>query len=368
VDEIPDEPFQAPLQTPHLKDAYNNVNIIVTGASGFLGSSLVRQLLKLPVGQIHLPVRNNKVQKFEWSKDKRIKIHLMKSFDELPKWEGLPEECQFVFHCAGEVSDWATDDAFFDANVNSCRRVLQAIVQYKTNGSLQRVIHVSTTDVYGYPKKPCDEMSFPSDEKMGYNSSKILGEIVWFKAVEMGYPVTVVRPATIYGPGGTEFVLDVAEKLKNQSFVYIGGGNKDAGLIYVDDCVDLMIQASIRKHAEGQIYNAWGLEPITWKEYCNAMAAELHLPKPFWSLHFYVAFWLAFWLEVVYKLFGWYNVKPWMTLNYVFLYGRSQAFPAKRAVRELDFVPKVNFAEGLKRSCEWLCQEHGFVHAEKKSS
>lgn len=63
-------------------------------------------------------------------------------------------DCTHIYHCAGAATDWSPWNTFYRANVVGVQHLLEVV---QNNSKLERFLHVSTTDVYGYPKIPCDE-------------------------------------------------------------------------------------------------------------------------------------------------------------------------------------------------------------------
>jgi nucleoside-diphosphate-sugar epimerase len=126
-----------------------------------------------------------------------------------------------IYHCAACSTDWAPWDVFYAANVAGVRNLLDAAQRVST---LQRFLHVSTTDVYGYPAVPCDESHPLTDVGLPYNRTKCQGEECVWEASRRGLPVTVVRPATIYGPRSKDFVIEIAKLIRQGTMAVVDGG------------------------------------------------------------------------------------------------------------------------------------------------
>ncbi|MGH9586417.1 MAG: NAD-dependent epimerase/dehydratase family protein, partial [Acidobacteriaceae bacterium] len=230
-------------------------------------------------------------------------------------------------------------------------RMLLDVARHATR--LRRFVHVSTTDVYGYPSVPCAETGALKDAGMPYNQTKILAEKAVWEAQQNGLPVTIVRPATIYGPRGKAFVSDIAALLRKRQMISIDGGRATAGLLYVDDAVDAIIAASRSPAAEGRAYNLSDGSGTTWKEYVSALACGLGCKLPWIDLPFRTALGIARTMETPFRYLPMPG-RPPLTRHAVFLLGRDQEFPADKARAELDFAPKVSMGEGIARSVYWL--------------
>jgi len=237
-----------------------------------------------------------------------------------------------------------------ECNASGTQMLLDAV---RHAPRLRRFVHVSTTDVYGYPSVPCAETGALKDAGLPYNQTKILAEKAAWEARRNGLPVTVVRPATIYGPRGKAFVSDVAALLRKRQMISIDGGRSTAGLLYVDDAVDAMIAAARTPAAEGQAYNLSDGSGTTWKEYVSALACGLGCRLPWIDLPFGTAIGIARAMETPFRCLPMPG-RPPLTRHAVFLLGRPQEFPAHKARTELDFIPKVALDEGIARCVDWL--------------
>ena len=256
-----------------------------------------------------------------------------------------------IFHCAACSTDWAPRQLYVDANVTGTQLLLNAAARVP---GLQRFLHVSTTDVYGYPVVPCDEQGPLRETNLPYNQTKAQGErAVWQAAASHGLPVTVVRPGTIYGPRGKDFTVDMAALLRQRLMAVIDGGNAPGGFTYVDNVAHAMIDAARSPATTGEAYNIVDGDGATWRSYLALFAALLKKKEPRIDLSFAAAMRIAAVMETPYRLLP-LGGKPLLTRHAVYLLGRDQNFPMAKAKRDFGFKPAVTMEEGLERSVEWL--------------
>jgi nucleoside-diphosphate-sugar epimerase len=321
--------------------------VLVTGASGFLGGRLVEMLVERGDAVRVLARASSDLQHLS-----HLQIQIGRG--DLGDPTALAEAMRgvrVVYHCAACSTDWATPATYFAANVAGTRNVVDAAVHA---GSVERFLHVSTTDVYGYPRVPCDESAPMRDVGLPYNRTKIQGEeAVWQAHREHGLPVTVVRPATIYGPRGKDFVVEIASLLRQRMMVLIDGGRARGGFCYVDNVADAMMAAAGSTAAMGRAYNLCDETGMTWREYTDALADGLSYKRPWLALPFSAAMALGTAMEVPYGLLH-VSQRPLLTRHAVHLLGQDQEFPATRAQEDFGFAPRISFAEGIARSAAWV--------------
>jgi nucleoside-diphosphate-sugar epimerase len=256
-----------------------------------------------------------------------------------------------VYHCAACSTDWAAPSTYLRANVAGTQNLLDAAARA---GTVERFLHVSTTDVYGYPRVPCDESAPMCNVGLPYNRTKIQGEDeVWKAHREQGLPVTVVRPATIYGPRGKDFVVEIASMLRQGMMLLIDGGRARGGFTYVDNVAQAMMDAAASSTAVGRAYNISDGTGVTWRDYTCALADALGYRRPRFSLPFPIAMALGASMEVPFGLLK-LDGRPLLTRHAVYLLARDQEYPTARAREDFGFAPQVSFAEGMARSAEWV--------------
>lgn len=319
---------------------------LVTGASGFLGGRLV-EMLRGRGAQVAVLARASSVLAAR-PDVQLLRIDLNSTRDSTldPQLVAALSAFTHIFHCAGCSTDWAPTPQFEQSNVDGVAAMLRLAKAHAPR--LKRFIHVSTTDVYGYPRVAGDETCLPHDVGLPYNSSKLRGEaLVWTAAAE-GLPVTVVRPASIYGPAGKAFVTDIVTLLRQRLMLLVDGGRTPGGFVYVDDVCEAMVLAAESQYALGQAYNISSVDDLTWKAYTGALAASLGVPAPWLQLPFHAAMALAAASEIPHKL-G-LPGRPLLTRHATFLLGRDQQYSTAKAQEQLGWQPRVMLGEGLARS------------------
>jgi nucleoside-diphosphate-sugar epimerase len=187
-----------------------------------------------------------------------------------------------------------------------------------------------------------------------YGDTKIEGEErVWSAYRELGLPVTVVRPVSIYGPRSPSFVMEVVALLKKGQMLHVAGGHSVAGLGYVTNIVDLMLLAAESPAAVGQAYNASDGSRHTWRNYVDSLADIAGVKRPSLSLPRPIAFAAGWTMENIWRVLR-VTSRPLLTRMAVEVFGTDQDFPIDKARVQLGYRPAVDFDQGMEEVGKWL--------------
>jgi nucleoside-diphosphate-sugar epimerase len=255
-----------------------------------------------------------------------------------------------IYHCAACSTDWAPWRVYYDANVTGVRNLLAAAIEA---GGVRRFLHVSSTDVYGYPRHPCDESGPLTDAGLPYNRTKCQGEELVREASAAGLPVTTIRPATIYGPRSKAFTADIAKLIRQGLMAVLDGGRSPGGFCYVDNAAEALIAAAHAQETVGRTYNIADGTGATWRTYVDRLADGLGLRRPWIDIPSAIAFPLAYTMEAAHRHLP-IPGRPLLTRHAVRLLSRNQEFPSESARRDFGFRPQVSFEEGMVRTLAWL--------------
>ncbi len=325
---------------------------LVTGASGFLGGRLA-QLLIEEAAEVSLLVRPSSVLPADLMAHSGLRVFRAELDPELATEPpaALAEHLgtvTHVFHCAGTSTDWGPRAVYEEGNVAGTVAMLGLAILHMPR--LLRFLHVSTTDVYGYPVGAGDETMAPRDVGLPYNSSKLRGEALVWQAAAGGLPVTVVRPASIYGPGGRAFVTDIVALLRQRIMLLVDGGRAPGGFVYVDDVCRAMLLAASAECAVGEAYNLSSTDGTTWRDYTGALARALSLPAPWLHMPFRAAMALA--AAAQFPHTAGLPGRPLLTRHAVYLLSRDQQYSTLKAREQLGWIPLIDLQQGVSRSVE----------------
>ena len=181
----------------------NNENILITGASGFLGLHLTRHLLETTTAQIHTLSRSPSDHLTALSDD-RITQH-QGSVTDKAAVDAAVAQADTVYHLAGSVSrdKKVVGSSVYQVHINGTRTVLQAVA----DAGKDRVLVLSTSGTNGVGEAPdflADEdtpIAWDLIKAWPYYESKAFAEKEIAKFVAKGLPVKVARPTLLLGPG-----------------------------------------------------------------------------------------------------------------------------------------------------------------------
>ncbi len=322
------------------------MRMLVTGGSGFLGGRLA-QMLSAQGHEVVVLARHSSDLRHLSAYQLQIAYGDIRDKDSLRR---ALHGCQVVYHCAGLSTDWATLAQFAETNINGVQNILDCAVELP---ALERFVHISTTDVYGYPLVACDETHPLVDVGLPYNRSKLRGEqLVGDAARRHRLPITIFRPACIYGPRGTEFVGRMGDQLRSGFLPLLDGGRTHAGLIYVDNAVNALIACLEHPASIGEAYNLRDDFAVSWREYIAAFAAHLGKKAPTLSLPSAWALRAARLLEGTFHTLH-LSAHPVVTRHAILVLCRDQGYAIDKARHDLGFTTTIGLEEGLERSIAW---------------
>jgi len=214
-------------------------------------------------------------------------------------------------------------------------------------------VHINTTDVYGYPDRDGLDETMPlRDRGLRYNSTKISGERRVWAALDAGLPATVIRPGSIYGPRSVTLGRDIVDYLRSGAPL-IRSGRVNAGFVYVENCVDLILLAMTHPAAVGAAFHSIDEGGQTWHDYFLALCRALDLRMPRWSVPRAAAYSVS-WLMEIYGWAAGRTSRPLATRTAVEIVGTRQGFSTARARQRLGFSPTIGFEEGIGKTAQWL--------------
>jgi nucleoside-diphosphate-sugar epimerase len=324
---------------------------LITGATGFIGGHLAERLAREEYGVRCLVRPTSDTALLD-----RLNVELVEGDLTVPSsLARAAAGCRYVLHCGALVSDWATVGEIRRINALGTVNLLEA----SSAASVERFVHFSTTDVYGYPSgRAIDETYVPSDFQNWYAQTKREAEREVLRA-HQGHELAVVilRPATVYGPRSEEVIGEMAAAIKRRQMLLVDRGRAIAGLTYVENVADAAVLALREDAAVGQAFNITDGLPLTWRQFLDDLADGLGCPRVRWSLPFGVAQALALTLEQTYRfLRKTVRVKtpPLLSRQAVHVLGRDQDFSNEKARSLLGWTPRVDYPAGLEATLAWL--------------
>jgi nucleoside-diphosphate-sugar epimerase len=248
-----------------------------------------------------------------------------------------------VYHLASAHLDVSRPDSYYHlVNVTATEALLKA----SQAAGVKRFVHCSTNGVVG------DVRGLPADERTPgapsniYERTKLLGEqaVLRFQRAT-GFAVVIARPAWVYGPRCPR-TARLLRTIRKGQFVMFGSGKTLRHPIYVADAVRGLELCAERGRA-GEIYFLAGERTVSLNELVRTMADAQGVRRPFVHLPLPLGLAAAYGTQAV---FGALGRRPPISRRTLDFYMKNNAYSTAKAQRELGFVPKIDFASGLKQT------------------
>ncbi len=236
------------------------MRVLVTGATGFIGSHLTELLINEGMS-VRAFVHYNSQGNLGWLEDIQNSDALEITKGDIRDFDivsAAVEGVDIVFHLAALVGipySYASPEAYLHTNVSGSFNVLQASREHR----VQRLVHTSTSEIYGTAQYvPIDELH-PVNPQSPYAASKASADhfaVAFYRAFDI--PVTIVRPFNTYGPRQSPRAVIptiITQLSSGAEQIKLGSLHPTRDLSYVTDTVKGFLAAALSNDAIGETIN-----------------------------------------------------------------------------------------------------------------
>lgn len=322
-------------------DSLTDKKVLVTGATGFVGSQLSEILAQREQATVTGIGRN--LNRVSYLEDLGVTL---KALDLLNTEElrDIVKDKDIIFHTAAILG--ADPEKAQSVNVEATEK----LVKMAGEAGVSRFIHVSTVGVYdmGDGEEVDESTPLALGHSSTYPRTKAEAEVRARSAArQTGLELSIVRPSMIYGPGHGVWSEGMFQNILDGNPVFLGDGSAHFNPVYIDDVVDAMILCAKHPKAAGEAFNisagitTWRKFMSQYGELCDKEPKGLPLP--------------------IARLMAFANKIPLVTTpidrGFIEMATSYKKFPIDKAFDQLGWEPKVSLEEGMNLTKEWLKEE-----------
>lgn len=322
-------------------ESLNDTRVLVTGATGFVGSRLSELLSTKESAKVTGTGRN--LERVAYLKGRGVELQAADLLN-ADAMKELVEGQEIVIHTAAALG--ADPGMAQKVNVDAT----ETLVRFAGEACVSRFVHVSTVGACDMTNlKSVDETApLALNHPSTYPRTKAEAEQ---RATEMArkydLELSIVRPSMIYGPGHGVWSEVMFKNVLDGKPVMLGDGSGNFNPVYIDDVVDAIIICAKHPNATGEVFNV-SAEITTWKEFMSHYG-EL-CGKELKSVPVFVARMMAFANKIP-------GITTPIDRGFIEMATSRKQFPIQKGRDLLGWKPQISYEEGMKRTIEWLEKE-----------
>lgn len=336
-----------------MKENIYKSKILITGASGFIGSHLAKRLLKEGYTDITSTLLPNTSDKYERENCLALKELGIKFVEcdirNIKEVARIVKEKDVIFHLAAISRPMHIEkEEYYRTNLVGTYNFLESIKDKKAT----KLIHISTVSVLGVSKngRPLLEEEFQK-EKNDYGLSKRYAENL-VQIYHNNYDIhsIIIRPCLMYGPGCITRSI-VFKAVEMGLFPLINNGAGKIEFCYIDNLIDLVMNSYKNEKAIGQIFNVTDGQSYSLRHILYSIADSLSVKRPFISIPYMLAKTGGIFMEIISKIIGIHppfsrTAADWMSKD-------INVYDCSKAIEILNYSPNVSLNDGIRETISW---------------
>jgi nucleoside-diphosphate-sugar epimerase len=322
------------------------MKVLITGATGLLGSHLIKELQDRgeSIRALVLPVEN--ASKLEAQGVEIVRGDITDASTLAPAVDGV----ELIFHLAGMMGVYRPLSDYRLVNVNGSENLYKAAQA----AGVRRFVHTSSHTVYGlgHPRAMVESDPLRPDADP-YSITKAEGDRLMRRLmVNSDVETVILRPDTFFGPGDRLHFGRMAQKTVKGSALILGNGKQYIPFCYVTDIVQGFLLAAYHEKAPGNVYNLATDHPLTVLEMFNEIADAVGGQRPRIFLPYEPIYLGSIVAEKYVARLT--RTKPLVTELGAMMFGTNNVHSVEKIKQELGYEPKVDLREGVRLSAEWF--------------
>jgi nucleoside-diphosphate-sugar epimerase len=332
----------------------DNLRILLTGATGFVGRHLIIELI---TKYRDITVLARKTSDISSLRNSGIKIKYGELSD-VSSLANAADNIDIIIHLAALMSDkdYLPYSDFYKTNVLGTRNLLSV-----SSGRIKQFILVSTVGVFGAtPRKGLDESAPYGRVISKYERSKVEAEKYALDfCAKNKVNLTILRLGQLYGPGMKYGWPQVLRSIEGSRMFILGKGEKLLHLTNIQDAVNGILVVIDNEKSYGEIFNICAKDACEVKEVFFMMADKLDKPNPK-----FIPLFPVYCLAAVMELFP-RKIKPkalqYLDTHRLGFFRFNHVYKINKAQALLGYFPKISLEEGITELVSWYKKDKGDV-------
>lgn len=331
--------------------------VLVTGASGFIGSHVVKKLLSMNA-HVRALVRPNSLHA---GRLKKLPVEVVYgSLDDPESVEKAVAGVETIYHLGAAMTNGMEEQR--RVTIGGTENIINAALKH----NVKRVLHVSTLAVYELLEFPVNTLITEESpylrrpEKMGaYSYAKIEAEKLILDAVRnKGLQAAIVRLGMVVGPYGPMLYPHLGFKYQDVLFMPIGKGDTVLPFTYIENTVDGIIKTAQSEKAVGEIYNLVDDGEVTVRQYLEKLIKVANVPARILPLPYFIP-WCAMLAYEIAAAMG--LLKKGVTSRTQLKWKQARMrYDTSKAKDDLGWEMTVPLEEGMERTFKWFAEKYGY--------
>jgi dihydroflavonol-4-reductase len=324
----------------------SSMRLLITGATGFIGSRLTLQAQRLGLdvlatGRAELPIEIDRLQELQ-AAGVQVEVGLLQDAQLVRR---LVRDRTTVIHLAAAQHESEMPESYYRSiNVE----VVKILLEECRKAALTRFVYGSTMGVYGAASDQLlDETSGVRPDNV-YTRTKLEAEAL-VSAYRSDFQTCVVRIAETYGPGDQR-LLKLFRAIDRGQFFMIGAGNNRRQCIHVEDLVRGLLLVAHHPAAVDETFVFAGGEIMTTNEMVEHIAAALQRRPPRVQLPMWPFLVAASVMETTLPPL---RIQPPLHSRRLDFFRKSFVFSTAKAQKVLGFQPEIDFRAGAADTACW---------------
>jgi dihydroflavonol-4-reductase len=323
------------------------VRLLVTGGTGFIGSHLAEEARRRRAEVVVLGLTDRPEERANAELLTRLGAEVLPgSITDAELCRRAVRGATHVFHLAVAMREGGKSDEFFETiNLDGTRHLLEAASVQR----IERFVYCSTIGIYGHRVPGITREESPLAPGNIYERTKVSAErLVREFAEQCGLPSVVLRPADVYGPRDQR-LLKLFRGVSCGRFPLFGSGEGRRHMVYVDDVVSAFFKACERDQALGESLIIAGPMACTLRQLVDEITGATGSKRYGIRLPLAPMLGLA---AVVEDVCAKLDIDPPIYRRRMDFFHSDSEFDISRARRVLDWEPRVDLREGIRRTLE----------------
>jgi nucleoside-diphosphate-sugar epimerase len=325
------------------------MRVLITGATGFLGTHLVR---RLRAEGTCVRVLARSMTKAQPLLQQGVDL-VVGDIVERAAVRAALDDVAVVYHLAGQLFMPGVPAADYHKTHVEGTRTLLSVCRERPR--LERLVHCSTTGVLGTTGTHAANEAAPYRPTNAYEEAKARAEVL---VRASGFPAVIVRPGLVYGPGDLH-LLGFFRAIQRRQFRPIGRRSVWLHPIYIDDLTEALVRCGHHSRAVGECFHIAGTEPVTIAQLAATIARAEGVAPTRGRIPLPAARAVALAGEILPA-----RLKPLapLTRSRLDFLTHSRVYNVTKARHVLDFAATIDLPTGIERSVAWYHQ-HGYLPA-----